>query len=160
RLRPFNLKWIEDCLIPEDHSSHKALRERLPWQTIATGEHWYTPYTFFEAAKDRVADIFQPDIHWVGGFTACQKIASIAEYAGLDMYCHAGMNTPYGQHFTIASTASKWGEFFVGGAVGQPLKETNNYPGMAVPVDGYVVVSDEPGFGHGLSKDAIEKMVI
>ena len=86
RLRPFNLKWIEDCLIPEDHSSHKALRERLPWQTLATGEHWYTPYTFFEAAKDRVADIFQPDIHWVGGFTACQKIAAIAEYAGLDMY--------------------------------------------------------------------------
>jgi L-rhamnonate dehydratase len=31
---------------------------------------------------------------------------------------------------------------------------------MAVPVDGYVVVSDEPGFGHGLSKDAIEKMVV
>ncbi|MGN6489116.1 MAG: enolase C-terminal domain-like protein [Devosia sp.] len=160
RLRPFNLKWIEDCLIPEDHTSHKALRERLPWQTIATGEHWYTPYTFFEAAKDRVADIFQPDIHWVGGFTACQKIATIAEYAGLEVFCHAGMNTPYGQHFTIASTASKWGEFFVGGAPGQPLKETNNYPGMAVPVDGYVVVSDEPGFGHGLSMDAIEKMAI
>ena len=43
---------------------------------------------------------------------------------------------------------------------GQPLKETNNYPGMAVPVDGYVVVSDEPGFGHGLSKQAIEAMAI
>ena len=34
RLRPYRLKWIEDCLIPEDHASHKALRERLPWQTL------------------------------------------------------------------------------------------------------------------------------
>ncbi len=65
--------------------SHKALRERLPWQTLTTGEHWYTPYTFFEAARDRVVDIFQPDIHWVGGFTACQKIAAIADAAGLEV---------------------------------------------------------------------------
>ncbi len=99
RLKPFNLKWMEDCLIPEDHTSHKALRERLPWQTLSTGEHWYTPYTFFEAAKDRVVDIFQPDIHWVGGFTAVQKITAIADAAGLEVICHAGMNTPYGQHF-------------------------------------------------------------
>jgi L-rhamnonate dehydratase len=107
-----------------------------------------------------VVDIFQADIHWVGGFTACQKIAAIADAAGLELFCHAGMNTPYGQHFTFSSTNSKWGEFFVGGAPGQPLKETNNYPGMAVPVDGYVVVSDEPGFGHGLSMEAIENMAL
>ena len=160
RLKPFNLKWMEDCLIPEDHTSHKALRERLPWQTLATGEHWYTPYTFFEAAKDRVVDIFQADIHWVGGFTATQKISAIADAAGLELICHAGMNTPYGQHFTVSSPNSRWGEFFVGGAPGVPLEETHSYPGMAVPKDGYVVVSDEPGFGHGLSLEAIDKMTI
>ena len=160
RLKPFNLKWMEDCLIPEDHTSHKALRERLPWQTLATGEHWYTPYTFFEAAKDRVVDIFQADIHWVGGFTACQKIAAIADAAGLELICHAGMNTPYGQHFTFSSPNSRWGEYFVGGAPGVPLAETHTFPGMAIPKDGYVVVSDAPGFGHGLSLEAIEQLAI
>lgn len=60
----------------------------------------------------------------------------------------------------MSSTNSRWGEFFVGGAPGQPLKETNGYPGMAVPVDGYVTVSDEPGFGHGLDLKAIEAMTL
>ena len=48
----------------------------------------------------------------------------------------------------------------VGGAPGQPLRETNNYPGMAVPQDGFVVVSDAPGFGHGHSLDSIAAMTL
>jgi L-rhamnonate dehydratase len=31
---------------------------------------------------------------------------------------------------------------------------------MAVPINGYVVVNDEPGFGHGLSLEAIDKMAL
>ncbi len=160
RLQPHNLKWIEDCLIPEDLASHRALRARLPWQTLSTGEHWYTPYAFANAAQERLVDIFQPDIHWVGGFTAAQKIAGIAEASGLEVILHAGMNTPYGQHFNISSLSSRWGEFFVGGAPGVPLEKTHGYPGMAVPKDGTVTVSDEPGFGHGFTLDALEKMAL
>src|SRR5690606_8674099 len=32
RLRPDKLRWMEECLIPEDLDAHVALRERLPWQ--------------------------------------------------------------------------------------------------------------------------------
>ena len=45
-LRPYRRKWMEECLIPEDLDAHVALRERLPWQTLATGEHWYTHVPF------------------------------------------------------------------------------------------------------------------
>jgi L-rhamnonate dehydratase len=158
RLRPYGLKWMEDCLIPENGPAHDALRQRLPWQTLATGEHWYTPYTFFDAASRRVVDIFQPDIHWVGGFTACQRIAAIADAAGLQVILHAGMNTPYGQHFTYSSPNASWGEYFVGGGPGVPLERTTGFPGMAVPKDGHVVVGDAPGFGHGLTLDDIATM--
>jgi L-rhamnonate dehydratase len=158
RLRPYRLKWMEDCLIPENLGAHQALRQRLPWQTLATGEHWYTPYTFFDAAAQRVADIFQPDIHWVGGFTACQRIAAIADAAGLQVILHAGMNTPYGQHFTWSSTNTSWGEYFVGGGPGVPLERTTGFPGMAVPQNGHVVVNDAPGFGHGLTLEDIAAM--
>ena len=158
RLRPYRLKWMEDCLIPEIGPAHDALRQRLPWQTLATGEHWYTPYTFFDAAARRVVDIFQPDIHWVGGFTACQRIAAIADAAGLQVILHAGINTPYGQHFTYSSTNATWGEYFVGGGPGVPLEKTTGFPGMAVPRDGHVVVSDAPGFGHGLTLEDIDRM--
>ena len=36
----YHLKWMEECLIPEDFDSHIELRKRLPWQTLTTGEHW------------------------------------------------------------------------------------------------------------------------
>jgi L-rhamnonate dehydratase len=160
RLRPYNMKWMEDCLTPENMGAHRALRERLPWQTLTTGEHWYTPYTFFEAATDRVVDIFQPDIHWVGGFTACQRISHIAEAAGIEVMLHAGMNTPYGQHFVYSCPNSTWGEYFVGGGPGVPLQQTTGFPGMKTPVDGYAVPSDAPGFGHGYTLDDIERLAL
>ena len=158
RLRPLRLKWIEDCLVPENMRAHRQLRQRLPWQTLTAGEHWYTPYTFFEAAADHLVDIFQPDIHWAGGFTACQRISHIADAAGIEVMLHAGMNTPYGQHFDYACPNSSWGEYFVGGAPGLPLNRKARFPGMATPVDGYCVPSDAPGFGHGLSLDDIEAL--
>ena len=160
RLRPYRLKWLEDSLVPEQISAHRALRERLPWQTLATGEHWYSPYVFYEAIKDRVVDILQPDIHWAGGFTACQRIAAIADAAGLEVILHAGMNTPYGQHFSLSCPNTVWGEYFFGGAPGVPLAETTGFPGMAVPKDGRVTVSDEPGFGHGLTLERLEKLTV
>mgnify|MGYP002526649630 CR=1 FL=1 len=33
RLRPYGLKWMEDCLIPEDFQGFTELRKRLSWQT-------------------------------------------------------------------------------------------------------------------------------
>lgn len=158
RIRSSNLRWIEDCLNPDDLDGHEALRRRLPWMGYATGEHWYMPPNFLHAASRRLADILQPDIAWVGGLTACMKIAAIAETAGIEVIPHAGMNTPYGQHFGLATPCSRWGEFFLGTPPGQPLAETRLFPGMAVPRDGRVVPSGEPGFGLGASLDDIAKL--
>jgi L-rhamnonate dehydratase len=158
RLRPYRLRWIEDCLLPEDLNGHEALRRRLPWIGLAAGEHWYMTAPFAHAAARRLVDIFQPDLAWTGGFTACQRIAAIADAAGIAIIPHAGMNTPYGQHFGLAIPASPWGEMFIGTPPGVPLAETRLFPGMAVPRDGRLVPSDEPGFGLGASLDDIAAM--
>ena len=158
RLRPYRLRWIEDCLLPDSMDAHAALRQRLPWQTLATGEHWYTPYPFAQAVQRQVADILQPDICWVGGFTACQRIAHIAEASGIEIMLHAGMNTPYGQHFSQATPNARWGEYFVGSGVGVPLRETLVFPGMSVPDKGRLVPNDAPGFGLELSAQRLEAM--
>ena len=157
RLRPYGLRWMEDCLTPENMPAHAALRERLPWQPLATGEHWYTPFTFGDAAARHLADIFQPDIHWAGGFTACQRIAHIAEAAGIEVILHGGMNTPYGQHFTFATPNATWGEYLVGGGPGVPLADAVGFPGMAVPRDGWLVPDADPGFGLRLSLADLER---
>ena len=146
-LRPYRLKWLEETLIPEDFDAHVELRARLPWQTLATGEHWYTHVPFGWAIRHRVADILQPDIAWCGGLTTCQRIAAAADAAGVTVLLHGGGNTPFGQHFTYATPSSSWLECFVGPPPGVPLEEGGGLPGQAIPRDGWLVPSDAPGFG-------------
>jgi L-rhamnonate dehydratase len=146
-LRPYRLTWLEECLIPEDFDGHLALRQRLPWQTLATGEHWYTVLPFQWASSHRAVDILQPDINWCGGLTICQKIAGIAAAGGQKVILHGGGNTAYGQHFSYASRAVSWCEYFVGTAPGIPLEQAGHWPGLALPKDGWLLPSDAPGFG-------------
>jgi L-rhamnonate dehydratase len=155
-LHPYRLKWIEECLIPEDLDGHILLRERLPWQTLATGEHWYTHYTFQWAIQHKVVDILQPDIMWCGGVTTLQKISSAADSTGVIVVLHGGGNTVVGQHFSIASTSTPWLECFVGTPVGVPLDETWGLPGQAVPKEGWLFPNDAPGFGLEVLESQIE----
>ena len=61
-LQPFKLKWIEDALISESINQYEILRNRIPNETLSTGEHWYGVYPFFHAASKGIIDILQPDI--------------------------------------------------------------------------------------------------
>jgi L-rhamnonate dehydratase len=160
RLAPYGLRWFEDCLNPDDLDGHDALRRRLVGVGLATGEHWYVPQTFAHAASRRAVDIFQPDIGWAGGMTGCLRIAAIADAAGIAVIPHAGMNTPYGQHFGIAVPGSPCGELFLGTPPGIPLDELKLFPGMSVPRDGRLVPSDAPGFGLGASLDDLAAMKV
>ncbi len=146
-LRPYRLKWLEECLMPEDLDAHVALRQRLPWQTLATGEHWYTHVPFQWAVAHKVTDILQPDIQWCGGVSTCQKIAAAADAGGVSVILHGGGNSAYGQHFSIATPAVPWLECFVGTAPGVPLSEGWQLPGQATPLDGWLTPNDAPGFG-------------
>lgn len=160
RMRPYRLRWMEDCLMPDDLDGQAELRHRLPTQTLATGEHWYTLAPFSNAVSRRSVDIFQPDIQWAGGLTGCLKIAHVAEAAGLPVILHAGANTAYGQHFSLATSNCPLGEFFVASAPGVPFQEVRLTPGLQTPRDGLVAPSDEPGFGLGLTLDAIHAMTV
>lgn len=156
-LRPYRIKWLEDSLLPEDLEGYTQIRQRLPWQTLATGEHWYTPLPFMTAANRGLVDIFQPDVLWVGGISASVRICHIAEAAGLSVITHGGMNYPYGQHLAYAMPAIPWGERSQGvSSPGVPLKEMTWLPGTAVIKDGYLVPSDAPGFGLEVTMEWLE----
>ena len=155
---PYRLKWIEDYIHADDLIGYETVRQRIPWQTLATGEHWYMPTVFAAAAGRRLVDIFQPDVLWVGGITAAVKICHIAEANGLSVITHGGMNYPYGQHLAFAMPAVAWGERSEGiSAPGVPLEEMVKLPGTSVIKDGYVVPGDTPGFGLEIDEAWIEE---
>ena len=103
-LQPFKLKWIEDALISESINQYEILRNRIPNETLSTGEHWYGVYPFFHAASKGIIDILQPDITWVGGLSAIIKIVHIAEAAGIDVILHGGGGSAFGQHASYGLT--------------------------------------------------------
>ena len=147
RLRPYGLKWMEECLLSEDLDAHLELRRRLPWQTLTTGEHWYTAVPFQWATRHQVVDILQPDICWCGGLTTCLKIAALAEAAGIAVILHGGGNTPFGQHFSIARGNVPLLECFMGTDPGVDPAQATRIPGQAAPQGGWLTPHDAPGFG-------------
>ncbi|MCZ6681528.1 MAG: L-rhamnonate dehydratase, partial [Candidatus Poribacteria bacterium] len=160
-LKPYRLKWIEDYLLPEDIDGFAAVRQRLPWQGLATGEHWYLPHAFSQAANRRLVDIFQPDVLWVGGISPCVHICHIAEVAGISVITHGGMNAPYGQHLAFAMPAIPWGERSGGVAPrGVPLEEVVSLPGTAVIKDGHLIPNDAPGFGIEVDMAWVERVTV
>jgi L-rhamnonate dehydratase len=154
RLRPYRLKWIEEYLLPEDLEGHLAVRERLPWQTLAAGEHLYTPSPFAFLARHQAVDILQPDIHWVGGLTACRKICAIAEAAGLTVCLHGGGLSQYGLHLSAAMPNTPWAEYW-GPPPGVPLEAVTTAWGPAVVQDSCVFPAPGDGFGLQIEPDWI-----
>lgn len=157
-LKPYRVKWLEDPLLPEDMDGYFKLRDRIPSQVLATGEHWYTVHPFAQAAANGLVDIFQPDILWAGGMTAAVRICHIAEAHGLNVITHAGMNYPYGQHLAMAMPAIPMGERSEGVAPpGVPLEEMVSIPGTVPIKDGYVRPTDAPGFGFEIDREWLEE---
>jgi len=160
-LKPYRLKWLEDYLLPEDMDGYFKVRQRLPEQILASGEHWYTIHPFATAASNGLVDILQADINWSGGMTTLIRICHIAEAFGLTVICHAGMNYPYGQHLSYAMPAIQWGERSEGvSPPGVPLEEMVVLPGTPVIKDGYLVPSDAPGFGIEITLDWLEDKTV
>ena len=160
-LKPYRIKWLEDYLLPDDLEGYARVRARVPFQTLATGEHWYTIKPFALAAHRGLVDIFQPDVLWAGGITTSMKICHIAEAADIAVISHAGMNYPFGQHLSFAMPAIAWGERSEGvSPPGVPLEEMVRLPGTPVIKDGFLVPSDAPGFGLEITEDWLERHAV
>ena len=160
-LKPYRIKWLEDYMMPDDMESYFKVRQRIPGQILATGEHWYMPQPFAFAASHGLVDIFQPDVSWAGGISACVRICHLAEAHGLTVITHGGMNYPYGQHLAYAMPAISWGERSEGvSPPGVPLEEMAVLPGTQTIKDGYVKPSDAPGFGIEATKEWLESVSV
>lgn len=150
RLRPYNLRWVEEPLMPYDVAGLRAVKEAVPTVPIATGEDLHGRHAFKQLVDHRAADILQPDLRWCGGLTEALKIYTLGEAAGMATYPHAGAGFAAGQHFCLAMPEVGLAESVIFSPAGVPLDEVIRLPGLAIPKDGKVVPSDAPGFGFDI----------
>jgi L-rhamnonate dehydratase len=108
-LEPYQLRWLEEPVIPDDIAGYAALKamNRVP---IAGGEHEFTIYGFRELLDAKAVDYIQFDTNRVGGITQARKIAALAEAYSVPVIPHAGQMHNF--HIVMASLNSPMAEFF------------------------------------------------
>src|SRR4029077_17874802 len=156
---PYNLKWIEEALLPDDYWGYRDLRKSVqPSMLAPTGEPEATRWGFRMLLEMGCADILQPDVGWCGGITELLKITALADAYGSLVVPHGWR--VYSFHFVITRTNSPFAEFLMMAPEAdevvpmfQPL-----LVGEPVPVNGRMRLPDTPGFGGELNPDvALER---
>jgi len=155
-LEPFNLRWLEEPVIPDDAGGYAALKamNRIP---IAGGEHAFTLYEFRDLLESRALDYIQFDTNRVGGISQARKIAALAESYAVPVVPHAGQMHNY--HVVMASLNSPMAEYFpiVDVEVGNELF-WYIFDGEPRAKDGFVDLDEgTPGLGLAVNERALEK---
>jgi L-alanine-DL-glutamate epimerase-like enolase superfamily enzyme len=151
-LEPYNLRWLEEPLIPDDIAGYAELNRmgRIP---ISGGEHEFTLYGFKQLLDAKAISVIQYDTNRVGGITAARKINALAEAYSVPVVPHAGQMHNF--HLTMSSLNAPIAEFF-------PVHEVEVgnelfwylFKGEPQPVDGCIDLDDEtPGLGVEVSED-------
>ena len=158
-IEPFNLRWLEEAIIPDDINGYHELR-RFGTTPIAAGEHEFTSYGFRQMIEAKALDYFQFDTNRVGGITAARKIQALAEAYSIPVVPHAGQMHNY--HVVMASLNSPIAEYFpmVDVEVGNELF-WYIFKGEPQAVDGYINLDDTlPGLGLDIDEAALSRFKV
>jgi L-rhamnonate dehydratase len=158
-LEPFNLRWLEEPVIPDDVHGYAELKSsgRIP---IAGGEHEFTLYGFRDLLEARALDYIQFDTNRVGGLTQARKIAALAEAFSIPVIPHAGQMHNY--HVVMASLNSPMAEYFpvVDVEVGNELF-WYIFNGEPKAKDGFIDLDDDvPGLGLTINEAALTQFEV
>jgi L-rhamnonate dehydratase len=155
-LEPYRVRWIEECLPPDDYEGYAEITAKIQSTTVATGEHEYTRWGFKELIARRCCHILQPDLAWVGGISEARKVAALASAWGLDVIPHAGGLQPWALHFIASEVNCPYAECVVIGNPDEADPVRSPYPyllGVPVPKDGFINPTETPGVGVEVDPD-------
>jgi L-rhamnonate dehydratase len=150
----YNLKWIEEALLPDDYWGYAELRRKVPpGMLVTTGEHEAARWGFRMLLEMECADILQPDVGWCGGLTELLKISALADARGVLVVPHG--SSVYSYHFAITRHNSPFSEFLM-----MAPKADKVIPMFSpllldepVPENGRMKLTEAPGFGVRLNPD-------
>ena len=150
----YNLKWIEEALLPDDYWGYAELRKKVPrGMLVSTGEHEAGRWGFRMLLEMECADILQPDVGWCGGITELIKISALADAHGVLVVPHG--SSVYSYHFVITRHNSPFSEYLM--MAPQADKVIPMFSPLLLdepnPENGRMKLSDAPGFGVRLNPD-------
>ncbi|MBP2151270.1 L-rhamnonate dehydratase [Xanthobacter flavus] len=156
KAQEFGLKWIEECLSPDDYWGYADLKRNVPkGMLVTTGEHEATRWGFRMLLEMDCCDIIQPDVNWCGGVTELIKISALADAHGKLMVPHG--SGVYSYHFVITRHNSPFTEIIMSAPNADEVRPAFSplLLDEPVPVNGRMKASvlDKPGFGVRLNPE-------
>lgn len=158
-LEPYNLRWAEELLLPDEIQNFAKLKQYTDIP-LSGGEHEYTRYGFHDLLQTGALDIFQFDVNRVGGFTEAQRICNMALVHGVEVIPHGGQM--HNLHVVMSSFACPMAEYFP-----QTEIEVGNemfwyiFDGEAIADNGKLQLDDQkPGMGLTLKTEGLEHFTI
>jgi L-rhamnonate dehydratase len=156
RAHEYGLKWVEECLSPDDYWGYAELRRNVPkGMLVTTGEHEATRWGFRMLLEMGCCDIIQPDVNWCGGVTELIKISALADAHGALMVPHG--SGVYSYHFVITRHNSPFTEIIMTAPNADEVRPafTPLLLDEPIPENGRMKASvlDKPGFGVRLNPE-------
>ena len=128
---------------------------------VAGGEQDCEFSVWKQIIRDRVVDIVQPDVLYLGGIARSMRLASMAAAAGMPVTPHAAnrsMVTIFTMHYLAAiPNAGKYLELSIEGEDYYPWEQSLFRTDPYRVEDGHVRISDAPGWGLEISPEWLEK---
>ena len=152
----FKLFFVEDPLSPEDLGYFRQIRQNCA-TPIAMGELFNSPHEWIPLISERLIDYIRVHLSQTGGFTPARKIAVLAETFGVKTAWHGpGDVSPVGHmaNVTLDVACHNFGiqEY-------SPFNDHTQeiFQGCPVMKDGYLWVSEKPGWGIEVDEKAAAK---
>ena len=154
-IEPYNIRWIEEFLPPDDYDGYHAVKQAVSSCLLTTGEHEYTRYGFRELIARRCADILQPDVNWVGGITEARRIVAMAAAYDLPVIPHG--SSVFSYHLQYAFTNCPMAEFLIMSPEADEIVPLfgDLFVTEPLPKDGWIDIPDTPGWGVELNRSAL-----
>jgi mannonate dehydratase len=153
RYRPF---FVEDPLPPEANGYFKMLRQQTS-TPIAMGELFNNPHEWVELISERLIDFIRVHISQTGGLTPARKIAALAEWFQVRTAWHGPADVSPVGHAANAHLDLAIHNFGIQESVQFAQATQDVFPGLPTIKDGYMHVTEAPGWGVDLNEDLAKK---
>jgi L-alanine-DL-glutamate epimerase-like enolase superfamily enzyme len=152
---PFNLRWVEQPLLPADLDGYARLRRSVA-VPVGAGEDEWSPETYGRVIDAGSVDVLQLDPGRCLGLTGCREVIRMVERAGIKYSAHSwsgALNTAASLHFLAISDSGDTLDF-------KPHESPMQHDLVDdpwVPMDGVLSLRPEPGLGVSVREEAVRK---